>query len=699
MKPRYPIIWIIVVLSFSIFILYFFFLSNYEETYDKNMLIALDHGENAESRISDEYLQVNFILHRIIYSAQTNSLYRKSPDKIIKLIKAQMLKDKIRFYYIIGKNKITASQQKVLEKTHSHNTVNSRLLEQDDKYYIKLYFYLNNYEYYILLNFSKIFPEFFKDYYQWFSLGILAKINNKILLLDTSSTEITASNEDLLKLFQLKNLDFIEVPLYIGVYKNSKYLQEQKSKLIFIVATIGILILMLATYAAYKLFFVEMAKIKAQDRINYLVYNDEAYDIFNKVFIEENFHKIILENNYKTAYIISTSLQNFDAAVNSYGMGAGHNLLSTVIKQIKKYNDAEYSDKSLLAKHDRNKLLIIIFDEEIDIRLYVRKIINLCKSPIKFSNQYLFMDLSFGITIYPEDSKNIADLLIKSDIALGNASKEGSGKYVFYNIKMQDYIKNNFALEHYLKEAVIDEKFQLLFQPQINIANNKLYGMEALVRLKDYSGKAISPDKFIPLLEKTKMIIAVGQWILKKACESAKKMLQKGIEFERISINLSLTQIEDENFVIDFKKIINESELPSGKLSLEVTEGLVAGDHQNIANKLIELQELGIEIAVDDFGTGYCSLSYLEHYNFDYLKIPKPFVDKIVTQEHSRSLFDKMADIARVHNLMIVVEGVENKEQLDIIKAMGNDFIIQGYYFSKPLSIDDFIEFAKNIEI
>ena len=291
------------------------------------------------------------------------------------------------------------------------------------------------------------------------------------------------------------------------------------------------------------------------------------------------------------------------------------------------------------------------------------------------------------------------DLIIKSDIALSSSTEERSENCKFYNIQMHNYIRDNLALEDYLKEAIIDEKFQLVFQPQINLASNTLYGMECLLRLKDHSDQSISPDRFVPLLEKTKMIIPVGKWILKEACKSANSILNEGIDFERISINLSLIQIEDEDFVSDFKEIICESKLPAGKLSLEITESLVSGNHQNISNKLIQLKELGIEIAVDDFGTGYCSLGYLDHYDFDYLKIPKPFVDKIAIQESSKLLFDKMIDIARVHSLRVVVEGVENKEQLDIIKSMGNDLIIQGYYFSKPLNIDDFIEFAKNIKI
>jgi len=699
MKPKYPFIWIIVVLIFSIFILYFFSVSNYKEFYDKNMIIALDHGENAESRISDEYLQVNFILHKIIHYVEEKKISNQSPENIVESIRAQMKKENIKFDYIIGKSKISSNQQGINKKNLDNNIINSMLIEQDSKYYIKLYFDLTNYEYYVLLNLSKIFPKFFKDYYQWFSLGVLAKINNDIFLLDKSSSEVTIPNKNLLKLFHLKNLGSIEVPIYIGVYKNSGYFQEQKNKLILVVVIIGLLILILALYAAYKLFFVEIAKFKAQHRINYLVYHEKEYDILNRVYIEENFHKHITTHNYQKAYIISLGLQNFDPVVNTYGMNAGHALMATVIKQIRQYNKEKYSNNSLLAKYGRNKLLIVIFDEKIDIGLYIRNIIDLCRSPIKFSNQYLFMNLNFGISIYPEDSKNISDLIIKSDIALSSSTEERSENCKFYNIQMHNYIRDNLALEDYLKEAIIDEKFQLVFQPQINLASNTLYGMECLLRLKDHSDQSISPDRFVPLLEKTKMIIPVGKWILKEACKSANSILNEGIDFERISINLSLIQIEDEDFVSDFKEIICESKLPAGKLSLEITESLVSGNHQNISNKLIQLKELGIEIAVDDFGTGYCSLGYLDHYDFDYLKIPKPFVDKIAIQESSKLLFDKMIDIARVHSLRVVVEGVENKEQLDIIKSMGNDLIIQGYYFSKPLNIDDFIEFAKNIKI
>lgn len=697
MKPKYPVIWIIVVLSFSIFILYFFSVSNYKEFYDKNMIIALDHGENAESRISDEYLQVSFILHRIIHALEKQKNNVHNSGKIIKSIKESMRKDEVRFDYIVGKNNLIHEENN--DKKTNGYTLQSELVQENGNFYVKLFFYLDNYEYYVLLNFSKIFPDFFKDYYEWFSLGILAKVNNKIIILDKSSKEIIDANKNLLKLFPLRNLGTMQTPLYIAVYKNQDYFKDQQKQLILLVFIAGSLIFILAIYAAYKLFFVEMARIKAQDRINYLVYHEEKYDVFNKIYIEENFHRIISTNNFKQAYIVSLSLQNFDPVVNTYGMNAGHTLLNTIIKQIKKYNSEKFSDKTLLAKYGRNKLIIINFDEKLDIRFYIRKIENLFKSPIKFSNQYLFIDLNFGIAIYPEDSKNISDLLIKSDIALANTKDDRAENCKFYNIQMQDYIKNNLALEHYLKEAVIDEKFQLLFQPQINISDNKLYGMEVLIRLKDYSGEAISPDKFVPLLEKTKMIVPVGKWILKKSCESANQILQEGIDFERISVNLSVVQIEDEQFVSDFKQIIYDSKLPAGKLSLEITEGLVAGDHQDIADKLLELRELGIQIAVDDFGTGYCSLSYLEHYDFDYLKIPKPFIDKLAIQESSRVLFEKMTDIARVHNLMIVVEGIENKEQLDIIKSMGNDFIIQGYYFSKPLNLDKFIGFAKDIKI
>lgn len=297
--------------------------------------------------------------------------------------------------------------------------------------------------------------------------------------------------------------------------------------------------------------------------------------------------------------------------------------------------------------------------------------------------------------MYLDDGKDADTLLKNADLAVYEA-KNIKEEIIFYTERLESYIAENILYTNRLFESLQNEEFFLEYQPQINCDTGKTVGIEALLRWTSDGTTRVGPDRFIPILEQTGLIYDVGLWVLEQALREHNRLIANGFPPLRVSVNLSVVQFHEEGFILDLTKIIKESQVDPRYLELEITESLFSEKTAEILVKLNTLKEMGVRIAVDDFGKGYSSLNRLRLVPFDRIKIDKEITDNIDVDNKAVSITENIVSLAKAFNASITAEGVETKEKAEFLKSLGCDEI-QGYYYSKPLSaeaLEGFLEKA-----
>lgn len=329
------------------------------------------------------------------------------------------------------------------------------------------------------------------------------------------------------------------------------------------------------------------------------------------------------------------------------------------------------------------------------IQNFIDKIMDAFSVPIlpTEGKETLFVTTAIGVSMYPDDGKDVNTLLQNADLAAYEA-KHSDNKIVFCSDQLKDRIAENTLLTNRIFMALQNEEFSLEFQPQISSKTGKTVGVEALLRWNYEENKRIRPDIFIPILEQTGLIHDVGLWVLEQTLKEHKKLISKGFPPLRFSVNLSIVQLRRSDFVLEIIKIIEESKVDPKYIELEITETFLSQNFADSIMKLTKLKEYGVNIAIDDFGKGYSSLHRLELVPFDRIKIDKSIVDDIILEEKKTVIVKTIVSLAKALMADTTAEGVETKEQLDFLKTMECDEI-QGYYYSKPLPIDALEKFLR----
>ena len=303
----------------------------------------------------------------------------------------------------------------------------------------------------------------------------------------------------------------------------------------------------------------------------------------------------------------------------------------------------------------------------------------------------LFAVIHIGVSIHPDHGRDAYTLLKNADLA-GFQAKSMNKKVVFYTQQLEDHIAENTLFTNRLFQSLQNEEFSLEFQPQVSCDTGKTVGVEALLRWTIDGNKRIPPDKFIYILEQTGLIYDVGLWVLEQALQEHNRLVLKGFPPLRFSVNLSIVQFHIEDFIVDFVKIIEKSRVDPKYIELEITESLFSENPEEVITKLHKLRELGLNIALDDFGKGYSSLHRLEVIPFDRIKIDKSIIDDINVRGKKAVIAETIVSLAKTLRADITAEGVETKEQVDFLRDLACDEI-QGYYFSRPLSAEALEEF------
>ncbi len=444
---------------------------------------------------------------------------------------------------------------------------------------------------------------------------------------------------------------------------------------------------------------------QAQEHINYLAFHDDITGLPNKVALLDYYDKVIVEENK----FVQEDVRLFSIVVNTpslrrindtIGYENGDKCLKSMLSVIDGFLLKSEVHNGLYRINVDTVAIVVVYDRVqhgksaiLFITNFINNLLFELLKPVHVNEQDIFLQYYIGAAIYPDNFKierelgtiSPAMLLRFAEIAMSAARKKGLNKFVFYSDELNASFQEMFDLENKLRSAINHNKLELLFHPQLDLATNKLRGFESLVRWQRDDGNIVLPGTFIPLLEKSGLIVTVGDWVLKEACKSGVMLLTKGIEFDSLAVNISGLQLQTENFVSRVENIVKKSGFPIEKLELEITESILLENPEKIIDVLARLRRIGVKIALDDFGTGFSSLSYLKQLPLDYLKIDRTFVNEINSGD--TRLLKAIIAMAKSLNLRTIAEGVESLEHVSFLRKNLCD-IIQGYYISRPLSLD-----------
>lgn len=346
---------------------------------------------------------------------------------------------------------------------------------------------------------------------------------------------------------------------------------------------------------------------------------------------------------------------------------------------------------------DEFLILVHNIQDSHDAAPIVRKIMKSLQQPFTLNGQEIYITASIGVAMYPDDGATADDLMKNADAAMHRAKEDlGRGNYQFFCEDMNSLAMHKLVLEGDLRRALEHGEFHLHFQPQVDIASNTIIGAEALIRWNHPKRGNIPPAEFIPAAESSGMIEAIGDWVLQTACYQHSAWVEAGFAPIRIAVNLSARQFLRGDLVENIASALNVSGMQPEYLELELTESMLMQDVENTVSTLHELKRMGVRLSIDDFGTGYSSLSYLKRFPLDILKIDRSFVTDLGTESDNGEIARAIIAMAHALNLEVVAEGVENRRQLDFMRDFQCNYI-QGYFFSKPVSGEDFVKLLSNI--
>ena len=391
--------------------------------------------------------------------------------------------------------------------------------------------------------------------------------------------------------------------------------------------------------------------------------------------------------------VFSVDLNDFKVINNSLGHTAGDELLQKVATRL----EAGLGEKATVARLGGDEFLVMIeglrSGEEArkTAQIIQREVTSL---PYPLMGQELYLTLSIGIALAPDDGIDADSLIKNSDLAVIRAKQNGRNQWEFFSQVIGKAANKRLKLENALHRALDNNEFQIYYQPKVELVSRKISSMEALVRWQRPGEGLISPNDFIPLAESTGLIVPIGKWVLGESCRQTKVWRDSGFPDLRVAVNLSVRQLQEADLLKMVRGVLASTGLPAAGLVLEITESAVMSDVEVAEAALHELHAMGIKISLDDFGTGYSSLSYLRRLPIDSVKIDKSFVDDIPFDPEANAVVETIISMAHSLHLKVIAEGVETREQLDFLAEHHCD-LIQGYYFSKPLPGKEFASFLR----
>lgn len=462
---------------------------------------------------------------------------------------------------------------------------------------------------------------------------------------------------------------------------NTKIRQEIYKDIIYL-----ILLYIAIMWMFYLLFrSIEQYEKKKEDDLIFRTTHDTLTGLANRVYIYENFYHFKKLNMQEGARIIFVDIDNFKNINDKFGHSFGDKILIGIAKRLQRFFD----ENDLIARLGGDEFIIINNSKNKDLE----EMINIISMPYIIDDAEVRIGASVGVAVYTVDANDFDTLLSFANLAMYEAKKV-KNSYAFFTKEMQKKNSLNIEIEQELRSALQKSEIYMMYQPQI-AADGTLHGVEALVRWKNQKLGNVGPDKFISVAEASGLILELGAYILRQSLMEVKQLYLESGKIFQLSVNISVIQLMNKNFVKELLQIIDETGFDKSLLTLELTEHLPIEDIDYVLPVLKELRGENIKLSLDDFGTGYSSLSILEQLPINELKIDKIFIDEMLSSKKDKNLVKTIIDIGKNFSMSVLAEGTENEEEINRLKRYGCD-IFQGYYFSKPLKKEELLEFIRS---
>ncbi|WP_131782461.1 EAL domain-containing protein [Legionella gresilensis] len=434
-----------------------------------------------------------------------------------------------------------------------------------------------------------------------------------------------------------------------------------------------------------------------QEELLHLATHDALTGLPNRIILMDRLQQAINYSKRSNLLvgIFILDLDNFKQINDTLGHKAGDELLNLVAVRMR--NCFRESDTVTRFGGDE---FVIILTGQINLENFTslaESLQGIFNTPFLVQGNSVKVTGSIGISVYPLDGEIPDDLLKNADTALYHAKETGRNNFQFYTSELNDNLIKKVELESALQKAIENDEFILFYQPLVSVAANKIIGVEALLRWNHPTLGMLMPNNFLATAEKTGLIIPIGNWVLNTACAQTKKWQETIYSDLSVAVNISGSQILRSDFIHVVNRALKESGLEPRYLELEITEHVILENSNDVFNTMKILRDMGIKIAMDDFGVGYSNLNYVKFFPFDKIKIDKSFIQDIDTNIYDKNIIEAIINMTKSMGLQILAEGVETKEQLEFLRAHHSNQI-QGYYVSPPLQPSAVSDFLKNFK-
>ena len=428
----------------------------------------------------------------------------------------------------------------------------------------------------------------------------------------------------------------------------------------------------------------------AEERAAYLAYYDVLTGLPNRSLVQDRLQQAVASADRAGTRValLMVDLDRFKTINDSLGYSVGDLLLIEVAKRLKR----SLHEADTLSRQGGDEFLILLPDLP-DADACVARLVDLTddlEQPFLVDAIELPTTVSMGIAIYPDDGPDLSTLLKKADMAMYRAKEAGRNTYRFFNEDMNDEAEDRLAMHFGLRRALEGGQFVLYYQPQIEIASGRLVGAEALLRWHHPTLGLVGPGRIIPVAEESGLIVPIGEWVLRDACQEAAHWQRQGMTDVVVAVNLSALQFKRGDIEQSVTRALEESGLDPALLELELTESILMQDTENVLATVIRLKDMGVRLSIDDFGTGYSSLAYLKRFKVDKLKIDQSFVRDLASDPDDAAIVRAVVQMARGLGLRTIAEGVEDQRVLDHLRLYHCDEA-QGFLFSRPVPAGEFV--------
>ncbi len=422
-------------------------------------------------------------------------------------------------------------------------------------------------------------------------------------------------------------------------------------------------------------------------KMTHLAQHDALTNLPNRILLYDRIQQALSRRrrDASTVALFLLDIDNFKAVNDVHGHLVGDELIQQIARALLE----EVRDCDTLCRQGGDEFIFLFpgIESTTYVTQMAERLLKVFERNWILGDKAFRLTASIGISLVPDDAEEVESLYRHADAAMYSAKNAGRNRFHFYSAEIESKLVLHRMLEAHLADALANNVFEVFYQPKINVSAGTIVGVEALVRWRQPDGSITSPATFIPLAEETGLIVPLGKLVFLQAFKQSLAWQQQGFDL-RVAVNVSVVQFEDDNFLAMLDEIVSETGVSPSSIELEITESLLAKNVERVNSIFAALKMRGFKIALDDFGTGYSSLSYLKNFPFDVLKIDQSFVRNMLGSQVDQNIVRAIVQIAQGMDLRLVAEGVETREHVQALKAMGCE-IMQGFYYSRPLPLSD----------